>query len=235
MCLIASLYNYIENESQHESGQGQDRLHYGPGLQCLGYRHVKEFFTIQKPASFTWDSTMEPAPVASTTSSTLAPGVIASTGATIPAAVVMATVAEPVAIRMSAATSHANRITLIFAPVAISAMALPTPLLIRTCLKAPPAPMIRMIVAIGARHSLVKRDRSCLLKPRANPSEKKEKTAKNEQGNDFMADKFAEHGNEAGRFRIDNISRGTDKHQYDRRQNGKQRDAETWQTALCFA
>ena len=44
MCLIASLYNYIENESQHESGQGQDRLHYGPGLQCLGYRHVKEFF-----------------------------------------------------------------------------------------------------------------------------------------------------------------------------------------------
>ncbi|MNP54308.1 hypothetical protein D3C76_1488530 [compost metagenome] len=93
-----------------------------------------------------------------------------------PAAVVIATVAEPVATRMSAATSQANRITLMLAWVATSAMALPTPLLINTCLKAPPPPIMRMMVAVGARHSLVKREISCLVNPRAKPSEKRANT-----------------------------------------------------------
>ena len=35
---------------------------------------LKNSFTIQNPASFTWESTSEPAPVAKTTSSTFALG-----------------------------------------------------------------------------------------------------------------------------------------------------------------
>ena len=93
-----------------------------------------------------------------------------------PAAVVMATVAEPVATRINAATNQEKKIMLIFAPVAISAIAWPTPLLISTCLNAPPAPMISTIDAIGARHSLVNLEMSCFENPRLYPSEKKENT-----------------------------------------------------------
>ncbi|MNE50551.1 hypothetical protein D3C80_1451330 [compost metagenome] len=94
-----------------------------------------------------------------------------------PAAVVMATVAEPVATRISAATSQAKKIIFTWDCVATAAIAPPTPLSISTCLKAPPPPMMRMIDAVGARHSLVNREISSFLKPRAKPSEKKEKTA----------------------------------------------------------
>ncbi|MNC46610.1 hypothetical protein D3C75_956350 [compost metagenome] len=35
---------------------------------------------------------------------------------------------------------------------------------------------MRIMVAVGARHSLVKRESSCLVNPRAKPSEKRAKT-----------------------------------------------------------
>src|ERR1051326_3387649 len=69
----------------------------------------KNSFTSQKPASLTCDSTSDPAPVASTSSSAGVPN-DAANGATMPDAVVIATVAEPVATRINAATTHASTI-----------------------------------------------------------------------------------------------------------------------------
>ena len=71
---------------------------------------LKYCLTSQKPASLTCDRINEPAPVASTSSSRFTPGIKSTTGNTIPAPVMVATVAEPVAIRITAATSHASKI-----------------------------------------------------------------------------------------------------------------------------
>src|SRR5207253_8189221 len=70
---------------------------------------LKNSLMSQNPESFTCDSTSEPAPVASTNSSVCEPGVVSAMGATMPALVVIATVAEPVATRISAATVHASK------------------------------------------------------------------------------------------------------------------------------
>src|SRR5881397_2377661 len=78
-------------------------------LSVCGTVMLKNSLMSQKPASFTCESMSEPAPVASTSSSACAPDV-AAIGATIPAAVVIATVAEPVATRMSVAIVHARRV-----------------------------------------------------------------------------------------------------------------------------
>src|SRR5450830_1028959 len=112
---------------------------------------LKYCFTSQNPASLTCDKINDPAPVANTSSSRLTPGIIPTTGTTMPAPVMVATVAEPVAIRITAATSHASRIGLICAFTAIWPITSPTPLVTSICLKPPPAPMIRMIAAVGAR------------------------------------------------------------------------------------
>src|SRR5437868_10971287 len=72
---------------------------------------LKYSFTSQKPPSFTCERISEPAPVVSTSSSGRVPGTLAAMGATMPAAVVMATVAEPVAMRISTATSQPNNST----------------------------------------------------------------------------------------------------------------------------
>ncbi|MNL20526.1 hypothetical protein D3C87_1417780 [compost metagenome] len=89
--------------------------------------------------------------MASTSNSRFTPGIIPTTGTTMPAPVMVATVAEPVAIRITAATSHASRIGEICAATAMLPITLPTPLVTSICLKPPPAPMIRMIAAVGAR------------------------------------------------------------------------------------
>src|SRR5438128_10756946 len=64
----------------------------------------KYSFTIQKPASLTCDRHVPPQHRASTIISGVYPGIDFTSGATIPAAVMMATVAEPCAARMAAAT-----------------------------------------------------------------------------------------------------------------------------------
>src|SRR5579862_3582371 len=68
---------------------------------------LKYSFTSQKPPSLTCEKISDPAPVAIASSSGRTPGVCAAIGATIPAAVLIATVEEPVASRISAATIHA--------------------------------------------------------------------------------------------------------------------------------
>ncbi|MNE37134.1 hypothetical protein D3C80_1309730 [compost metagenome] len=112
---------------------------------------LKYCFTSQKPASLTCDRINDPAPVASTSNSRLTPGIMPITGATIPAPVMVATVAEPVAIRITAATSQASMIGEISACTAICPITLPTPVSTSICLKPPPAPTIRIIAAVGAR------------------------------------------------------------------------------------
>ncbi|MNP58761.1 hypothetical protein D3C76_1537040 [compost metagenome] len=112
---------------------------------------MKYCFTSQKPASFTCDRISEPAPVASTNSSRFTPGTRSITGATIPAPVMVATVAEPVAMRITAATSHASMIGEISACTAICPITLPTPVSTSICLKPPPAPTISTMAAVGAR------------------------------------------------------------------------------------
>src|SRR5258705_1227036 len=89
---------------------------------------LKNSLISQKPASFTCDSTREPAPVASTSSSAFVPGIEMAMGATMPAAVVISTVPDPVATRMSAATVQARSSGDACDPIATPAMAAPTPL-----------------------------------------------------------------------------------------------------------
>ncbi len=69
---------------------------------------LKYSFTSQKPPSFTWEKMADPAPVAMVSNSGRTPGLCARMGARMPAAVVKATVADPVARRITAATSHPN-------------------------------------------------------------------------------------------------------------------------------
>ena len=61
----------------------------------------------------------------------------------------VATVAEPVASRMSTARVHASRITETLAPLAQSASNVPMPVSTSSCLKPPPAATMRMMPATG--------------------------------------------------------------------------------------
>src|SRR5476649_638191 len=97
-------------------------------LSVCGTVILKNSLMSQNPVSFTCDNTSEPAPVASTSSSACVPGVAIAIGATIPAAVVIATVADPVATRISAATIQASTSGDACDPIATSAIARPTPL-----------------------------------------------------------------------------------------------------------
>src|SRR5206468_10862110 len=118
-------------------------------FSVCGTLMLKNSLMSQNPESFTGDSTREPAPVASTSSSAFVPGVAAAIGATMPALVVIATVAEPVATRISAATVQASRSGDACDPSATSAIAFPTPLSSSTRLNPPPAPITKRMVAVG--------------------------------------------------------------------------------------
>ena len=135
---------------------------------------LKNSLMSQNPESFTCESTNEPAPVASTSSSALVPEVAIAIGATIPALVVIATVAEPVATRISAAMVQASRSGEACDPRATSAIALPTPLSSSTLLKPPPAPITRRIVAVGARQSFANLRICTRVKCCRYPSDQKE-------------------------------------------------------------
>src|SRR5579872_4038328 len=105
-------------------------------------------FTNQNPPSFTCDKITDPAPIAMTSNSRLMPGVAAAKGATMPAAVVIATVADPVATRITAATSQPKTSGETGARCANCAIASPTPLATKTLLKPPPAPTTSSIEAM---------------------------------------------------------------------------------------
>src|SRR5471032_2988213 len=116
----------------------------------------KYSLTSQKPPSFTCEKISEPQPVASTSNSALtAPFDAAAIGATMPHAVVMATVADPVASRISAATNQPSSNGDKCASVAMPTIAFDTPPSIKMRPKPAPAPTTEVILAIGPRHSLV--------------------------------------------------------------------------------
>ena len=108
----------------------------------------KYSLNIQNPASLTWDKITLPAPIASTTSATLA-SECCNNGKTIPVVEIAATVAEPSAIRNTAATIHASKIGDIVEPSNSLAIVSPTPPSMRTCLNVPPPPIIKIIIPIG--------------------------------------------------------------------------------------
>ena len=71
-----------------------------------------------------------------------------------PEAVTVATVAEPVARRISTATSQASSSTEMCAPLTQSAMRSPMPVSTRVCLNPPPAATISRMPAIGGSDCL---------------------------------------------------------------------------------
>src|SRR3954470_13346051 len=138
-------------------------------LSVCGTLNLKYSFPSQNPPSLTCDRISDPAPVASTISSGETPPERATIGATIPHAVVIPTVAEPVATRMSAATSQPSSSGDTCARMARSTTAPETPLSIRMRPNPPPAPTTSVTSAIGPTLSLVK-SRICFRsKPRARP------------------------------------------------------------------
>src|SRR4051812_16298089 len=89
---------------------------------------LKLSFTNQNPPSFTCEKNSDPAPIASTSNSRCTIAVPAATGARIADAIVIATVAEPTATRIDAATSHPKISGDTLACSTISATASPAPL-----------------------------------------------------------------------------------------------------------
>ena len=105
---------------------------------------------IQKPASLTWSQKTEPAPTLSTIRAAIAelePNWCAI-GATRPDAVIAATVEEPRETRSRAVISHAARIGEMLVWANRLEMYLEIPPSTRTCLKAPPPPIISSITEI---------------------------------------------------------------------------------------
>ena len=86
--------------------------------------------------------------MASTTSATFA-SECCNNGKTIPVVEIAATVAEPSAIRNTAATIHASKIGDRVEPSNNLAIVSPTPPSMRTCLNVPPPPIIKIIIPIG--------------------------------------------------------------------------------------
>src|SRR5450830_386000 len=138
-------------------------------LKVCGTVILKYSLTSQKPPSLTCENTSEPAPVASTINSGRTPPATRTMGATMPQAVVIATVAEPVATRMSAATSHPSNKGDKWASVARPTITLDTPPSIRMRPKPAPAPTTSVILSVGARHSLVNLSIVARPKPRCLP------------------------------------------------------------------
>src|SRR5580698_1314992 len=88
----------------------------------------KYSLTSQKPPSLTCEKIRDPAPVAIASNSGRTPVLCSAIGATMPAAVVMATVDEPVARRISAASSQASNNSGTWLRIATRMIALETPL-----------------------------------------------------------------------------------------------------------
>ena len=133
-----------------------------------GIDKLKYSLNIQNPGSLTCENIKLPAPVASTISSGLAPDATIN-GPTIPAAVRPATVADPNAILSIAAINHASISGEMVYPFIINATYFATPLSTKTCLKAPPPPIINSIIAIAAIDSVTVFITSGIFLPLFNP------------------------------------------------------------------
>ena len=186
----------------------------------------------QKPPSFTCEKISEPEPVASTSNSGLTcTPLAAAIGATMPHAVVIATVAEPVARRISAATSQPNSSGDRCTAVATLTISFEMPLSISTRPKPPPAPTISVMPAIGARQSPQNFWICSRLKPRLAPKvQKLTSTAISNATSELPTKRSRSFGKRLRRG--DQIGPAADQHQNHRQQDREQRDAEARQFAL---
>src|SRR3954470_9485040 len=95
---------------------------------------LKYSFTSQNPASLTCEKNSDPQPMASTSSEVCVVLRSAASGARTPEAVTVATVADPVASRMSTATNQASRSTDTELFLTASAITVPMPVSMSVCL-----------------------------------------------------------------------------------------------------
>src|SRR6195952_2291483 len=123
----------------------------------------------QKPASLTWEKNSEPAPIASTSNDTCVLLNVAVTGCRMPAVVTVATVAEPVASRMSTATNQASSSGEIVEPSTQDAIIFEIPLSTNTCFRPPPAATMSRMPAIGGSAASTVLDSRALSNPAAMP------------------------------------------------------------------
>ncbi len=108
---------------------------------------LKNSLNIQNPESLICEPNTEPVPTAKTIiSGRIAPAT--TKGETMPAAVIPATVADPIVTLKSAVTIQANKIGGICHSLLKEEIYSEVPLSVRTCLKTPPAVMIKSIMAI---------------------------------------------------------------------------------------
>ena len=127
--------------------------------------------TSQNSESVTWVRPIAPAPMAMAMTSGDRDGSLVTIGRTIPAALIMATVAEPTAKCRRRAMSQARMTGLTGSAERRRAMPSPMPEAMSTSLKAPPAPMMRRIPAIGPKDPSVRSSRSLIPAPRLRPSD----------------------------------------------------------------
>lgn len=112
----------------------------------------KNFVHTQNNESFTWESVIEPAPNADVIKAICNPVYCSAAiaGAMIVAVVIAATVAEPCAARNNAERTNANTSSGNPVLTNTSDNALPTQVASNTLPNIPPAPVIKIIPAIGA-------------------------------------------------------------------------------------
>ena len=113
----------------------------------------KYFPTSQNPLSFTWENPVAPEAIAMTIKAISGAERFAEakTGAVMPAEVIMATVAEPCRIRTNAAITNPkiSGFKRLFSKA--EAIISPAPVSINTCLKAPPAPVSKIITPAASK------------------------------------------------------------------------------------
>lgn len=140
-----------ECEYHDQSGHREDRLHHRPGLEGLPDGHAEVL--LHQPETGVVDVGQEHRPGTDRQDDQREfSEPIPSTRPRISDdAVIVATVADPVARWISAASVQANRSTETFAPVAQSASRVPIPVSTRTSLNPPPAETISRMPAIAGR------------------------------------------------------------------------------------
>src|SRR6478752_1387201 len=185
----------------------------------------KYSLTSQNPASLTWEKNSEPAPTASTTSETWLVPMPSTRPIISEEAVMVATVAEPVARRISTARIQASTMTGKWAPSAHRASSVPIPLSTRTCLKPPPAATIRMIPATGRGPDSMATVRCLRVMPAPRPRVIMD-DHRDQQRQQRGTQDVENPPDPLGVIVDEDLDQGLAEHQHHRQQHGEQGDAE---------
>ena len=145
----------------------------------------------------------------------------------------VATVADPVARRISTASTQASRMTEMLAPLAHSASTVPMPVSTSTCLNPPPAATIRMMPATGgsadSRHLAI-----CVAGHAGAAAEGEHADDHRDQQRDQRRAEDVEDLPEQTVLVVDeDVDERLAQHQHDRQQHAEQRDAEADGARAC--